>query len=240
MIRCRFSSVRNWKTKVLFTALCCTMLPISAFAEGEVAPTIGVGSKAILFSFNGLAILGAGAFNGGIGGKYYLMENLAARGGLQFLTVSRSIPANPPVGITGTDGSQSAFQLGLNAAVEYHLSKSRVSPYVGGGFLFLTTTTNNKTAVQGALASVETQNAANGETIDGVPYYAGLNFGLMALGGIEFFITNEISLGAEYQLGYNLNSRYNQKIVNGLETKVGNTNTIGIKATGLLTLAVYF
>jgi hypothetical protein len=239
MINRRFSDLRNWKTKVLFTALCCTMLPISA-ANAEVSPTIGTGSKALLFSFSGLSFLNANAFNGGIGGKYFLMENLALRGGLQFMSVSKSIPANPPVGVTGTDGSQSAFQLGINAAAEYHLSKARVSPYVGGGLLFSTTSTNNKTPVTGAAASVETKNARNGENIDGTTYLGGLSFGVSGLGGVEFFITNEISLAAEYQLGYTLLSRYSEKVVNGLETKVGSKNTIGITSTGALTLAVYF
>jgi hypothetical protein len=236
-----FSSQKKWTIKSLVIASVCAIIPAStSFAASDFTPGNVAGSKALLFSFSGLSVLGGGAFNGGIGGKYYLTEPLALRAGLQFLTASQSLPANPAVGQPGTDGSRSATQIGINAAIEYHLAKARVSPFVGGGILFSSTSTDYKSPVAGTGATVETQNARAGEVIDGTTYTGGLSLGFAGLGGIEFFITQELSLSAEYQLGFAMKNRYAEKVVNGLETKVGGTNTFGITASGLLTLAVYF
>lgn len=223
----------------LFALLFCAMIPFSTCLAEDVGSQVALNSKAVLFDFSGLSVLGAGAFEGGFGGKYFLTDVLALRGSLQFLTASQSVDANPPAGTTGTDGSTSATQFGLSAAVEYHLLKTRVSPYVGGGLMFSTTSTQSKPPVTGATAQTTTKNRIAGETIGGVTYNAGLNFGVNGLAGVEFFITKEVSLAAEYQLGYSILSRYDQD-VGGTTTKVGSLNSFGISATGLLTLAFYF
>lgn len=220
----------------LFALLFCTMIPLSTCLAEDVGSSVGLNSKAVLFDFSGLSFLGAGAFNGGFGAKYFLMESLALRASLQFLTVSQSTPANAS---PGTDGSTSATQFGLSAAAEYHLLKTRVSPYVSGGLSFSTTSTTNKSVVIGAGAQTTTKNRIAGETINGVTYDAGLNFGINGLAGVEFFITKEVSLAAEYQLGYSVLSRYDQDVA-GTPTKAGSLNSFGISATGLLTLAFYF
>jgi hypothetical protein len=208
-------------------------VPVATRASEDVSSSIGLGAKSVLFSFSGLSFLGAGAFNGGIGGKYFLWESMALRGSLQFLTANQSLPATA----TGTDGSRSATQFGLSAAVEYHLLKTRVSPYVGGGLLFSTTSTTFKSNTTTPQAT--TNNSSTGETIGTTTYLGGTGFGINGLGGIEFFITKELSLSAEYQLGYSLLSRADQ--VSGTTTiKNGSLSTFGITATGLLTLACYF
>ena len=223
----------------LFALLFCVMVPLSTYSADDVGSSIGLNSKAVLFDFSGLSFLGAGAFNGGFGAKYFLTDVLALRGSLQFLTVSQSVAANPSAGTTGTDGSTSATQFGLSAAAEYHLLKTRVSPYVGGGLSFSTMSTQSKPPVTGATAQTTTKNKIAGEVINGVTYDAGLNFGIDGLAGVEFFITKEVSLAAEYQLGYSVLSRYDQDVA-GAKTKVGSLNSFGISATGLLTLAFYF
>jgi hypothetical protein len=209
--------------------LLAATVPVATRASDDVSPSLGIGSKAILFSFSGLSFLGAGAFNGGIGGKYFLWESMAIRGSLQFLTASKSTP-----GAT-TDGSTSATQFGLGGAVEYHFLKTRVSPYVGGGISFSTTATTDKSNTS---PQVTVKNRTAGEIIGSTTYLAGTGFGINGLGGIEFFITKELSLAAEYQLGYSLLSRADE--VGTTTTKNGSLSTFGITATGLLTLACYF
>ena len=214
--------------------LLCTMIPLSTCLAEEIAPSIGLHSKAMLFSFSGLSVLGAGAFEGGFGGKYYLMENIAIRGSLQFLTASASTPG------TITDGDTSATRFGLSAAAEYHLLKTRVSPYVGGGLSFSTTSTSDKNAVNTAGGTqTTTKNKIGGESIGGKTYLGGTGFGINGLAGVEFFIAKEVSLSAEYQLGYSLLSEADQ-VAGTVTTKAGSINTFGITATGLLTLAFYF
>jgi hypothetical protein len=244
MIRRSFSVHRNWKSRVFTVALCCAMFPISASFAEDFAPANGVGSKAVLFSFSGLANLGAGAINGGIGGKYFFTEAIAGRAGLQFLTASEGeLPANPIAGSSVKEGSRSATQFGLNLGAEYHFIKSRVSPFFGGELSFSTMGTSHDYPLVGTGSQVTVNNSVGGETIDGQSYKAGLGFGIAALGGVEFFITKEISLGAEYQLGYKLKSRYEEKDINQnppAQTKAGGIHSFGITNAGLLTLAIYF
>lgn len=239
------SNRKTMRSTGLFALLFCTMVPLSTYSADDVGSSVGLNSKAVLFDFSGLSFLEAGAFNGGFGAKYFLTDVLALRGSLQFLTASQSLAANPPAGTTGTDGSTSVTQFGLSAAAEYHLLKTRVSPYVGGGLLFSTTSTQSKAAVTGTTPQTTVKNrysAVTGvsETIGGTDYSAGLKFGINGLAGIEFFITKEVSLAAEYQLGYSVLSRYDQETTGLPAIKEGSLNSFGISSTGLLTLAFYF
>ncbi|MGB7568212.1 MAG: outer membrane beta-barrel protein [Chitinivibrionales bacterium] len=233
----------------LFALLFCAMIPLSTYSADDVGSSVGLNSKAVLFSFDGLSTLRANAFDGGFGAKYFLTDVLALRGSLQFSTASQTItPATPPgPGQVETDGSNSATQLGLSVAAEYHLLKTRVSPYVGGGIGFSSTSTQLKSAGNATPPAVYTQtivkDIGTGTTIAGVPYDAGFDFGVGGLAGIEFFITKEVSLSAEYQLGYSLNSPYDQQTTTGAvttTTKEGGTSTFGISSAGILTLAIYF
>jgi hypothetical protein len=239
----RFSGIRNWKTKVLFTALCCTMLPVSIMAE-DFAAANTQGSKALLFTFDGLATLLAKAYDGtgigaGVGGKYYLMDPLALRASLIFVTASQKLPAQTS---PGTDGSNSGTTFGITGGAEYHLLKGRVSPYAGGAIGFSTTSTKREEPIEGAgTQTTTTENAA--QTIGGFQFTPGFSFLVAGIGGIEFFIIKDLSLGAEYQLGLFLNSPYDTKRTtppNTVTTKNGATSAIGIRGTGTLTLAVYF
>src|SRR5512135_61011 len=73
-----------------------------------------VGSKAMVFSFSGLSNLSLNQFEGGIGGKYVLSNATVIRAGLQFAVAGSVIPASPPAGQTGTDGSASATKIGVS------------------------------------------------------------------------------------------------------------------------------
>jgi hypothetical protein len=191
MIRCRFSGSRKLSCVAVVVALCCAMFPISSFGAAEgFTPANASGSKALLFTFSGLQNLGAAAFNGGVGGKYFLAENMAVRGNLQFTTSSQSIPYSGTG--SGTDGSLSGTQFGIGGALEYFLAKARLCPFVGGGFgIALASTTKKDQAPSGA-TQVTTENAP--QTINGITYSPGFGFNINGLAGAEFFITQEISL----------------------------------------------
>jgi hypothetical protein len=65
-------------------------------------------------------------------------------------------------------------------------------------------------------------------------------FGIL---GFEYFVTKEISLAAEYQIGFSKISYKDQEEKNEnvtLTNKGGNARTLGIKTSGFITLAVYF
>lgn len=207
-----------------------TLLAPAAWSE-DVTPEIASGSKALLFTFQGLQNIGALAYNGGIGGKYYLMDMLALRASLLMGISNTVILANPPAGSTGKDGSNTSWSFGFTAGGEYHFLKTRVSPYAGATIGLTSTATESKTAAIAPAVQTTTKNSPP----------AGLNFNVNALGGVEFFIIKELSLSAEYQLGYTLVAHYDQENPDGTKVKTGPSSYFGFGASGInLTLAFYF
>jgi hypothetical protein len=212
-----------------------------AFAE-DFTTSIGSGAKAMLFSFSGLQNLGADAYNGGFGAKYFLTGPIALRGTLIFGMATQNDPTTLSPG--GTDGSESASKFGLNIGGEYHLSVNRVSPYVGGEVGFSTKSTKVVAPINVANGpQVTTENSQTAV----LGYTPGTGIDIGALGGVEFFITKEISLGAEYRLGIGWTSMPDQKVTTVIgtttttnTTKTGTRMDLGIQNSGALTLAVYF
>jgi len=201
------------------------------------------GSKAMVFSFSGLSALNLNQFEGGIGGKYLISGETAIRAGLQFAIAGQSLPASPAPGQTGTDGSNSATRIGVSGAMEYHLTRTRISPYLGGGIGISLTSTESKNAVVGATPQTTIKNDIGGETISGTTYLGGTTIALFGILGLEYFLTNGVSLAAEYRLGYSTTARYDEEATTGnttVTTKAGSTNLFGITTGGALALAVYF
>jgi opacity protein-like surface antigen len=164
------------------------------------------GDKALLFNFVGLSTLNLNAYQGGIGGKYFLSDGLAVRAMLLFGLDNKTTSGVPQ----STDNSLS---FGIGGGIEYHLPlASRLSPYLGGVFSFLN--------------SAETTNPGGGRINS-------TSFGLGAIGGLEYFFNQNLSLGAEYQFGISS--------TNSSETGSPSTNELklGFQTAGL-TLAAYF
>ena len=205
----------------------------AASASASSASSIEAGSKAILFTFSGLYTLGANSYNGGIGGKYFLNNALAIRASLQFTSNSTATPAVAP---NTLDGSTNSTRYGFTVGGEYHLLTSRVSPYVGAVIGLSSLTNDTKTSAVSAATQLETKNTIGTD--------AGLTLGIGALGGVEFFITKELSLGAEYQLGWSYTGGYDQEYTDGtaptVNTKTGSSQMFGITNSGALTLSIYF
>ena len=209
-----------------------TLLAPAAWSE-DVTPEIAAGSKAVLFTFQGLSVIEALAYNGGVGFKYYLFDPFALRASLLFGLADQGTPA--PAG--GTAGDANAWSVGLNVGAEYHLLKTRVSPYVGGTMGFLSTSTSKKDPVATGGTATKYENTV----ILGLT--PGFNFNIAALAGVEFFIVKELSLSAEYRLGYSVTAPYDAKTTTAGTTvtvKSGALSTFGITSVGALTLAFYF
>ena len=217
------------KVAILFTIL--ILVGSMSFGQ-DVAPGPSAGSAGILFAFDGLADLRAGAYQGGLGAKLYLSDHMAVRGVVLFGLYSETNPANPGIGQTGTDGEYSDNTIGVGGAIELHFTKSRISPYIGAGIMFSTRSTEYKNpviapAVQGTLKN------ADGST--------SISIGVLL--GVEYYVTNGVSLSAEYGLGFTSTSRKDEEGTQGnvtVTTKHGSSTSIGIDNSGLLTLAVYF
>jgi hypothetical protein len=229
------------KARLMAGVLSVAMAVSFAYAQ-EVTPSVGAGSKGMMFSFSGLSNLGVNNFNGGLGGKYFLSEALALRAAILFAHAGQEDLANPPTGFVGTDGSRSATEFGLTIGAEYHMLKSRVSPYVGAELGFTSASTEQKSAGTALPPAVYTQTVTKNATGGLLGYYGGMNIGIAAILGVEFFLTKELSLAGEYQLGFGITSRSDQEITTGpttTTTKTGSTTAMGVSTTAL-TLAVYF
>jgi opacity protein-like surface antigen len=222
---------------------------VSFVSAQEFATSVEQGKWAGLFSFSGLSYLGAGSYNGGIGAKFYLSNNMAIRGGLQFAHASLDVlpTPTPTPPNSGLDGYRHGTKFGVSAAVEYHLLPTRVSPYIGGGAGFSSASTEDKTAVIGNPPNEQnqqvTKNLNGGETIKGITFDPGLSLNVGALAGVEFFITKEVSLSAEYLIGYSMLSPSDQEVTLGpttTTTPAASSSSINVSATGVLTLAIYF
>ncbi|MBN1129997.1 MAG: outer membrane beta-barrel protein [Chitinispirillaceae bacterium] len=203
-----------------------------SFSFADVSPDISTGSKAVLFTFSGLDGLAAGEYNGGIGGKYYLTNPIALRGSLAFGMASQDPDGD-------AFGSSTSMRFGVSAGAEYHLSFERVSPFFGGEIGFSTTSTK----VVDSNAGAKRTQINISDDLDN----PGRSFNVGALGGVEFFITSEVSLSAEYQLGWRMPIGYEQKLITETTagkvettTKVSGISVFSISNSGALTLAVYF
>ena len=224
------------------------LLVTSLSVAQDVSPMVSAGSKSLNFTFGGLGAFGLGptGIGGGLGASYFLASDAAVRIGFQIANASSTIPANPAAGQTGTDGSQSAFTVGVAGDYLMYMTgaSSRVRPYVGGGVQFGTASTNRKTAVISPAVQTEIKNSAGGETINGKTYFGGTSFGAVGIIGAEFFLYKEISLSAEYQLTlYSSTSAADQEVVTGgttVTTKATSfSQLLGFGAAGAM-LHIYF
>ncbi len=193
------------KTAILFCAL---TLATAAEASAQTLNVAKQGDKAVLFNFNGLSALNLTAYQGGLGGKYFIEDNLAVRGMLLFGMNNQTTGGTPEI-------TNDNMTFGISAGIEDHLPlTSQISPYVGGVLSFQTTagTTNSGIGISKTTTTV---------------------FGLGAVGGIEYFFNQNLSLSAEYQFGFNSTN----------STSSGASNqsdfTLGFQTVGL-TLAAYF
>jgi len=147
-----------------------------SYAGDSPAAKTKAGDKGLIFTLYGLNNLGAGEFNGGIGGKYFFMDNHAVRFGIGFLTGSEEDPA-------GNKDEASAFSI-YPAYLFHFATPNSVTAYTGIEVGFVTGSTEYKPALGTSSKSSTTM------------------FSIGVLLGVEWFAWEHVSLGAEYQLGY--------------------------------------
>jgi opacity protein-like surface antigen len=155
------------------------VLALLAFSNAysqAVSAAPSQGGKALLFEFSGLSNLGANAYEGGIGGKYFLSDQTALRVMLLFGMSNHN-------NASGNGTKDDSVQFGLSAGLEYHFPISTsVSPYVGGGIY----------AASGDIKNSNFHGVTKGT-------YTTLGVGVAA--GVEYFFNKNISLAGEYQFG---------------------------------------
>ena len=203
------------------------------------------GAKALLFQFQGLDNLNANAYAGGLGMKFFLSEYLALRTVVNINYDTYSEPyydrANPTQ--TGTDYESNSFGIGVGAAIEYHLTKGRLTPYIGAGVQFYTLSTEELEAVPSGTTQPKVENGYMDPATGDIVPNASTSIGVVLLIGGEYYITNGLSLSAEYQIGLKAESIKDAEATIGavsLKVPGGTATDIGITTAGFLTLALYF
>lgn len=202
--------------KLLIVVLAVVMVCGAVFAQ-EFQPAAKAGAKSLNFTFFGLGefkLNGTGPA-GGLGLSYFMSNDAAFRLGVQLGIASSTIPANPPAGVTGTDGSTSKFQVGLSGDYLMYLygMTPRVKPYAGLGISFAITSLSQKDTVSGTAVQTEVKGAFYHITGAGaaqkvvIDEQGGMTLGLKGILGAEFFLYPELSISAEYSLNlFSLNS----------------------------------
>ena len=211
---------------------------MGTFAFGQEFNPPVKGEKAMLFGFSGLGFLGVLEYQGGFGYKMYLSNRMAMRTAFMLNYNNINTPFTEAQGIIGEDGYDKTFGMGVELAFEIHKGGGRIDPYwgIGGGFFRTTTKFANPAtaATGGTIVQPTLENVLTGP--------AGMNFGAFFLLGMEYYITDNLSLAGEYHFGFDYTAALTQVIDNGTtktETDGGSSLGLGITSSGLLTLAIY-
>lgn len=231
-----------------YFAIVLTILVLSSgFANADDGkPMTASGNRAILFSFSGLSTMGANGLFGvgspysitlpeganvnpssfynsvvpGIGMRWYLANNMALRGGIGFGTFSQTKKSST----TGnSDETQSGLLFGIQALAEWHMTPiGGVSPYFGGGInVALSSATIKPSEPSGTTAEFDA---------------SGTQFGIAGVAGFEWFFTNAMSLGGEYQLGLGLTSGSETIKASGVPDQTVNLPSRTVVATNSITI----
>lgn len=188
-------------SKVL--ALCVALIiGASVIVRAEdYKPVTNAGAHNLMFTFGGLASMAANPFltvpagnaNNPIlnvfggGYRYFLANELALRGTLGLVMNSSTTKASN----TGwTDATTSATGFLIGAGIEKHfVTTSEVSAHAGASVTFLTGSAKNIASHDPSQQESSTKNS-------------GTDIGIQLYGGMEWFFTSMMSIGAEYQFGY--------------------------------------
>jgi hypothetical protein len=212
------------KTLLILSVLA---LAVSAYAA-DASKGIEPGDKALLFN---ATFVNAGLFNGGMGMKYYLSEGLALRPVLTF-NFGSTTDKNENIDTTWMwaddyqviydDDKTTTSSFGLELALEKTLATKgavNINAGLGAGFGMSSYTREygeRYIEVGGTATGVYTTKTERSST----------NFGGGVLLGAEWFITEAISLGAEYQLGIEMSSEGKDETNSSVSRTVGGVTTI--------------
>jgi len=225
--------------KVMIVIL--AVLLMSTFSFGQTFNPPVKGEKAMLFGFSGVGFLGVFEYQGGFGHKMYLSNKMALRTALMLNYKNDKSPYTEAVGIVGEDGYNRTFGFGTEVAIEIHKGGGKIDPYYGVGGVFFSTTTKAAPPRTATAGNPIVQPTLKNEIGGG----AGTNFGAFFLLGMEYYLTDNVSLAGEYHFGFDFTGAPTEVYDTGdgvtpvVENKGGGSTSFGITASGLLTLAIY-
>ena len=192
------------------------------------------GKIGLRFSVQGLDNVGVGMVNCGIGLKGWLADNVAVRGNFGF---GFSDFTGESTNEDYTDYKDKERGISFGVGPEYHpLAGNRVSPYIGVGITFSTSTTEEE-------PSIHKTNPSPYDTK--LEKWSSSGFGGGGLVGVEFFMGSNLSLSGEYEMGFcRATSKYKRELVGGQgveqpKEQKSTTTCLGVSTSSLI-LTVYF
>jgi len=210
----------------------------SVSIAGDPKPLTQSGDKALLFDLGGLANLAAGNYGGGLGAKFYIAPDLALRLSLGFRTSTQTDKNTqsplPPDRIGESNLTSTEFSVA--PAVTYNLAKSSTVVAYVGGMVGLTTTKEKR----------EGNSAGPGVGFDRGEEYreSTTTWGFAGILGAEWFPWENISLSAEYRLGYSRSSSTTESTTTATTVTVDGPTTsgfgLGSANSAAFTLSFYF
>jgi opacity protein-like surface antigen len=164
----------------------------------DSSPKSRSGDRAWLFLLGGLSDLSAGNYNGGVGLKYYIQDNIAFRGSLGFTKVDN--PDQPAPATPTPDPSNFT----VSGAILYnYATNGPVVAFFGGEIIY----NSFNSGVQGANAVT--------------------TFGVAGDAGVEWFAWSNVSLSGEYKLSFISTGDPSTKIFN-LGSASSSNLTVGV------------
>jgi hypothetical protein len=196
------------------------------------AQDLRTNNQALLFSFGGLSDMSLGNFDSGpaagIGFKLYnAAGTMAVRPTIMF--VMDNTEDDP--GVTGVTGAKEKIT-GYGAMIDLikPLVKANLAPYIGAGAGYMVA----KDRTESAFLSDGGDPDIDETTISG--------FSVRGILGVEWFVKKNFSVSGEYRLSFT-SGKGEVKSQTGGETEWDKSSTkettIGIGASGLITLAFY-
>jgi hypothetical protein len=138
--------------------------------------------------------------NNALLGRYYLKNDLALRTGLGVYSVNNKWSTSDSVGtaLVAMDSVQKRFDFTVTLGIEKHLGNTRrLDPYVGAD---LVVGAIGKTKINVDEKTSDNTGTATRQHI--IQQDGGAVFGVSGLVGFNYFISRNFAIGAEYQLGY--------------------------------------
>jgi opacity protein-like surface antigen len=194
----------------LATIVACTFLSTAVSAQ-EMQRSAG--DKSLSFSINELSI---SSYKTGVGGKYWLYNDIAITGSINYSKTDSDRDVDSGGGYESSDREMETY--GVTLGIEKHLASiGSVSPYYGGELRLTDGSSKQKY-----------NNIRNKTTTK--------SYGVGVLLGVEYSLASNITLGAEYSLGFSKGKRNSKSGVNRLKE---NNESMGVSNSKLF-ISFYF
>lgn len=212
------------KVSILFASLAIAV--VSFAQEGKFGVEINLNNpftNTSFFSTNGLSV------------RYFLSDDIVVRGSLDISGMTTTTKTYSGDDLTSTTKSNTAnpFMFSLTPGIEYHLAKFTKGSVYAGGELGLSLTSQT-TSISPEDSSIPNSKSKNG----------GWGLGVGAFTGVDYYLTNNLYLGAELNMYCALLSTSRGSVTTGDNTTKGPTSalssTIGINVNPALRLGWRF